>query len=385
MFKREVTNVREGEIFNMGRTKPSTMREGVKLGSGMPYFSFEDGKKYKIVFPAIGGDIFAYMEAVHTTHINGKFGKIRCVNANYQVNEESKQAVIKYNENHELALDNASGRVLNDGTCPVCELESLYRQYVFAEGEKFKAENPNATEKERKAFYKKLFDKAPVDAVADKDANKVLKLKTTKILLGLVYTLDEKNNYVTDNDGFPQYTLQIFDLSDARYEKIFSAAENNKEYMSETLQKYTDEDGLAWTEFIFDFPNRDGDKALSGKDLNISVVPSGHSAIEKYDALYGKIVEELGDGEKFEKIFENLNSLRVRNIPEIEKDLQGKLQLYRDTLSDKEKEELDEELEKEEKHITEEEGEKLLADTEKPAVATETATETASGADAFLA
>lgn len=347
----------------MGRAKPSTMREGVKVnkGAGLPYFGWEMGKKYKVVFPTVAGerDVFAYMEAVHQIMINGKFGKIRCVNAQYQVSEESKEAVVRVDENGELLKDNASGRVLNDGTCPLCELEMLYRQFVFHEVEKWKEEHPDATDKEISAEYRKLFDRAPVDPVAKKNKDGELKINTTKILLGLVYKIDEKGNYVLDKDGYPLYDIQVFDFSDSRYGKLHSAAENSKEYMSDKLKAVTDDFGLAWAEFIFDFPARD-EKAQSGKDLTITVVPSGFSAIEKYDALLEKIQGELSEAEPFEKIFENLPSLKVRSIPEIEKELQGKLSQYRAYMSEVEKADLDESLSEDEKYLSNEDAEALL-------------------------
>lgn len=370
----------------MGRTKPSLMREGVKVhsGGGLPFFTWEMGKKYKIVFPTLQGerDVFAYMEAVHQTMINGKFGKIRCVNAQYQVSDESKAAVVKVDENGEFLKDNASGRVLNDGTCPLCELEYLYRQFVFHEVEKWKAENPDATDEKISAQYKALFQKSPVDPVAKKNKDGELKINTTKILLGVIYKLDEKNNYVLDKEGYPLYDIQVFDFSDSRYGKLHSAAENSKEYQSETIANITDDFGLAWSEFIFDFPLKE-EKAQSGKDLTITVVPSGHSAVEKYNDLVNKIQEELTDVESFEKIFEGLPALKVRSIPEIEKDLQGKLQQFREYMTESEKEELDASLSEDEKYISNEDAEKLL-DEEVNGGSTFEEGKEASGEEAFL-
>lgn len=346
----------------MGRVKPSVLREGVKLSTGIPFFKWEMGKKYRVVFPSLPGerDVFAYMEAAHQVSINGRFTKLRCVNADYQVSEESKLAVVKMDpDTGEFKKDPASGRVLNDGTCPLCELEYLYRRYVFAEVEKYKEEHPEATDKEIKELYKKLFDKRPVEPVAKRTKDGELKINTTKILLGIVYKLDEKNNYVLDKEGYPVYELNLFDFSDSRYDKLHAAAENNKEYLSDTLKEITDDYGLAWVEFIFDFPMRD-EKSQSGKDLVISVIPSGHSAIEKYNDLKNKIDKDLSDAEKLEKVFEELPSIRVRSIPELEKELQGKLQQYRNLLSDEEKKELDEKLSQDEKYISSEDAERML-------------------------
>lgn len=345
----------------MGRVKPSTMREGVKVTQGIPFFKFEMGKKYKVVFPSLVGekDVFAYMEAAHQVSINGRFAKLRCVNADYQVSEQSKLAVVRTDENGELLKDPASGRVLNDGSCPLCELEYLYRQFVFHEVEKWKEANPEASDKEISEQYKALFQKKPVEGVTKRNKDNELKINTTKILLGAVYRLDEKNNYVLDKDGYPVYDIQVFDFSDTRYDKLHSVADNNKEYLSDGIKAITDEFGLAWAEFVFDFPARD-DKAQSGKDLTIAAIPSGHSAVEKYNDLQNKIETELGDGSSFEEIFENLPALRVRSIPELEKELQGKLQQYRETLSETDREELDEKLSEDEKYITNEDAEKLL-------------------------
>jgi hypothetical protein len=369
----------------MGRVKPSTMREGVKVKEGIPFFKWEMGKKYKVVFPSLAEekDVFAYMEAVHQVTINGRFTKLRCVNADYQVSEASKLAVVRTDDNGELLKDTASGRVLNDGSCPLCELEYLYRQFVFHEVEKFKEANPDATDKEISAEYKALFQKKPVEGVSKRNKDGELKINTTKILLGVVYRLDEKNNYVLDKDGYPVYDIQVFDFSDTRYDKLHSAADNNKEYLSDTLKAHTDDFGLAWAEFVFDFPSRD-EKAQSGKDLTIAVIPSGHSAVEKYNDLKNKVEVELGDGTKFEEIFENLPALRVRSIPELEKELQGKLQLFRETLTEGDREELDEKLSEDEKYISNEDAEKLLEEELSGGSSTFDKKEDA-GEDAFLA
>lgn len=347
----------------MGRVKPSQMREGVTVTKGMPFFKWDMGNKYRIVFPTLQGekDIFAFMEAVHTVRINGRFAKIRCVNAEYQVSEESKLAVIRYDENGELAKDPSSGRILNDGTCPLCELEYLYRQFVFAEVEKFKEANPDATEAEIKKQYKEHFDAAPVEGVKTRTEDGE-KLNTTKVILGIVYKLDKDGKYVLDREGYPVYEIKGFDLSDSRYNRIASAAKNNLEYISDSIAEITDEEGIAWTEFLFDFPER-ADKAASGKDMIISVIPTGHSAVEKYPSVVEKIQAELGDGAKYEDEFQKLNSLRVRTIPEIEKDLQGKLQQFRATMSDAEKDELGDRISKSEKTISAETAEELLGDS----------------------
>lgn len=368
----------------MGRVKPSQMREGAKVqgGSSVPYFKFDMGKKYKVVFPTIAGekDVFAYMEAAHKVTVNGRFSTIRCVNAKYQVSEESRLAVVRTGEDGELLKDPSSGRVLNDGTCPMCELEYLYRQWVFTEVEKFKEENPNATDKDISAKYRELFDKAPVEPVykRDKETGEIT-INTTKVLLGVVYTLDESNKYILDASGNPVFDIQIFNLSDSRYNKILAVAENNKEYISKELEEITDEFGLAWVEFSFDFPKAD-DKADSGKNLTISAIPMGRSAVETYPGTREAIQEAIGDGTKYEEIFENLGSLKVRSIPEIEKDLQGKVAEYRSLMSKEEKEELVDRLSADEKVITGADASKLL-DKE---VAEVESKEDAVGEDVFL-
>lgn len=345
----------------MGRVKPSTMRDGAKIQKGAPYFKFDMGKKYKIVFPTLVGenDVFAYMEAVHKVNIGGRFASIRCVNAKYQVSEESRAAVIRVDENGEFLTDPSSGRILNNGECPLCELEYLYRQWVFTEVEKFKEANPGATKEEISKQYRQLFDKKPVEGVTKKNDEGEVTINTTKVMLGVVYQLDSENKYVLDREGNPVFEVKIFDFSDSRYQKLIALADNSKEYMSETLKEITDEFGLAWAEFQFDFPKRD-DKAASGKDLTISVVPSGHSAVEKYKGLKDAIQAELGDGAKYEEIFESLPSLKVRSIPEIEKDLQGKLAEFRALMSEGEKEELVERLSEDEKVLSNADAEELL-------------------------
>ena len=195
--------------------------------------------------------------------------------------------------------------------------------------------------------------------------------------------MDEKNAYVLDKEGAPVYEVNVFDFSDSRYDKLYSTAENNKDYMSDKLKEITDENGLAWSEFIFDFPVRE-EKAQSGKDLTIAIVPSGHSAIEKYDGLLEKVREELTETEKFETIFDNLPSLRVRTVPEIEKELQGKLTQYRDYMSEAEKTELDESLSADEKYLSNEEAEALLNEDLNGGSA-DVAVDTESGEDEFLA
>lgn len=369
----------------MGRVKPSQMRDGAKVqgGGSVPYFKWDMGKKYKVVFPTLQGenDVFAYMEAAHKVTINGRFSTARCVSAKYQVSEDSKLAVVRRDENGDFAKDPSSGRILNDGSCPLCEMEYLYRQWVFTEVEKFKAENPNATDKDVSARYKELFDKAPVEP-SHKRNNETgeIEIATTKVLLGVVYTLDENNKYVTDAEGKPVFEVKVFNLSDSRYKKILNVAEGNKEYISNELEAITDEYGLAWVEFSFDFPKAD-DKADSGKNLTITAVPSGRSAVETYPGTKEAIQEVLGDGTKYEEMFENLPSLKVRSIPELENMLAGKLSEYREKMSKDEKEELVERLSADEKVITSEEASELLG----KAVAESKAVDKESvGEDAFL-
>lgn len=368
----------------MGRVKPSAMREGVKITQGMPFFKWDMGNKYKVIFPSLKDetDVFAYMQASHQVKINGRFTKLRCVHADFQISENGKAEVIKVDENGELVKELSSGRVMNDGTCPLCELEYLYRGWVFNEVNAFKEANPEASDEVIKKLYREHFEKKPVESVTKTNKDKENKINTTKILLGVVYTLDEKNNYVLDKDGYPVYSTQVFDLSDSRYDKLHTAAENNKEYLSDTLKALTDDVGLSWTEFVFDFPARD-DKAASGKDMTIAVIPSGYSAVEKYNDLKNKIEAELGDGSEFEEIFENLPALRVRSIPELEKELQGKLQQFREIMSDEEKSELDERLSEDEKYVSNEDAEKLLNDELK--TGSEFEEKEDAGEDAFLA
>lgn len=356
----------------MGRAKPSTLREGVKLGSGIPYFKFEMGKKYRLLFPGVGGerDVFAYHETTHNYRPGkNKFQKFRCINENYQVNEDSKAAVVKLGEDGEFAVD-ASGNVLNNGKCPLCELEYLYRKYVYAEVEKYKAENPNASDDEIKKVYKKLFDAEPVSgAVIRSDEGR--KPSTTQVFLALVYKLDEKGNYIKDSEGAPEYSLALFDLSESRYNNILSVVNANKEYMSDTLKDITSEDGLLWSELNFDYPKAET-KAASGKGLVITAVPAGHSAIEKYDGLFAKVTESLVDVEKIEKTFEELPSLRVNTIPHLQSLLQAKIDQYTPEMTEDEAEELSE------KTISEEDNKELLADIE------DKKEDASSGADAFL-
>lgn len=369
----------------MSRVKPSEARDGVTLTQGIPFFKWEMDKKYKLVFPIPKGeeDVFLYQGATHNIRINGKFRKKRCVHSDYQVTESSKDQVIKVDENGEYLKDPASGRVLNDGTCPLCELEYLYRQWIFNDVEEWKKNNPDAGKKEISAQYKSRFDKSPVDSAYNRNKDDVLKINTSNFILGVVYKLDDKDSIVLDKDGFPVYEVNVFDLSESRFSKLMDAAETNKEYMSDSLSSITDEDGFAWTEFVWSFPKRD-DKALSGKDLTISIVPSGHSAVEKYDALEDKIKEELSDIETLENVFENLPALKVNSIPNLEKDLQGKLQQYRKEMSESEEEELSDKLSEDEKYISSEDAEKLLDKDVGTSGAEDFKDKAESGSDSFL-
>lgn len=359
----------------MGRAKPSTLREGVKLGSGIPYFKFEMGKKYRLLFPGVGGerDVFAYHETTHNYRPGkNKFQKLRCINENYQVNEDSKAAVVKNGEDGTFAVD-ANGNELNNGKCPLCDLEYLYRKHVYAEVAKYKEENPNATDDDIKKLYKKLFDAEPVSSAVIRDDNG-RKPSTTQVFLALVYKLDDKGQYILDSEGAPEFSLALFDLSESRYNNILSVVGANKEYMSDTLKDITDEDGLLWSEFNFDYPKAET-KAASGKGLTITAVPAGHSAIEKYNGLLDKISTSLSDVEKIEKTFEELPSLRVNTAPYLQSLLQAKVDMYTPEMTEEEAEEL------QEKTISEADNKELLADIEDEGTEPKDAS---SGADAFL-
>lgn len=344
----------------MGRVTSSQLREDVRFSTGIPYFKYDPGKKYKVLFPSLPGekDIFAYMESTHDVKIGG-FKTIRCVNADYQVSADSKSAVVKVAEDGTLALDAATGKALNDGSCPLCELHYLYNRWVYADMNKWKEENPGADDAEYKKRFKDLINRNPVTPSMEKNRQtKEKKIHVSRVVLGVVFELKQDGTYVLDSEGAPVYNIVTFNFSDSRYRLLHAAAANNKEFMSDVVKNITCNDGVAWQEFIWNFPAMER-KEDSGKGLTINAIPGGRSAVELYNGLKEKIEKDL-TSTNFDDIFLQMPSLRVRSIQEIEKELQGKLQQYRANLSEDEKSDLDERLSEDEKYISSEDAEKLL-------------------------
>lgn len=342
------------------RVKPSVARKGVSVVSGIPYFKWEPGNRYKILFPILKDDedVFMYQSPVHDTNIGGQYRQYRCINEKYQIHENGASQVIKVDENGNLMTDPTTGRVLNDGNCPICELDYLYRQHVGSIMDDWEKENPDATKDEKKKKWRELFDKNPVKGVinTDKDGNR--NIVTTTIALGIVFTLDDKGKYVLDKEGYPVFEVNQFNFTSARFRKIMSAIDLQSEYAPESIKAITDESGLAWRELILDFP--EGDKTTSGKEMTATVVPNGFSAIEKTEGFVEKVQDNLPSEEELSKSFGNLNSVKVHSIPELEKALQGRLKQYRDLMSDEELADLDESLAEDEKYLSSDEAEELL-------------------------
>lgn len=288
---------------------------------GISMFSFETGKQYLVIFlgEQVPGETYSdgkpvyraimYMNPTHNVKgANGKGYEVRC--ANKQLNFDSN-SVVKVDKEGNLLIDPVSKRPVNDGTCPYCIMVKDYSNYVFKQRELYMKKYPDATEKQVKAFTKKMFDKSPVKAAK----------KNTRVLLAAIIETDTQGNPLRDTDGNIRYRIQAIKFSENRYNtKLLPQVQVVRRQLDPK------DDGLAWHEYYFYFPSTER-KNESGMHMSISFNPN--PILPKNPQLFKSLLKDVKEL-NLDELENQIYIFRLKSLAEMERDIA----LYRSKLDE---------------------------------------------------
>lgn len=294
----------------MARVTVEQSQKIARAGKGVKMFSFDIGKLYHVLFlgEKVGEDeqgkpIWApilYMNPTHQVRgIQGGGFEVRCANKDLNTSN-----VVKTDKEGNLLVNSLTGRPINDGTCPYCELEKDYSKWVFKEREKFIKENPHATEKEIKDFTRKLFNRAPVSQA-----------QHVRVMLVAIFELGNDGKVVTDRDGNKVYQIQAMRFSEHRFtNKLLEQVEIVKMNLEDE-----NDDGLAWHEYYFKFPKNEHDsKMISGKDMTIT--PVQFPILDSDEGLRKQLIEEVEELD-LDELENNIYIYKLKSLEEMERDI----------------------------------------------------------------
>jgi len=285
----------------MARVTVAESQKIARSTKGVRMFNFEMGGFYHILFlgEKVGDrqEPIMYMNPTHNIKKDGKGFEVRCANEKHNISN-----VVLRDANGELMRDPRTGKPLNDGTCPYCEVRKLYNKYAFAKRDQWIKENPTASKEEIKKYTKKLFEKATVSDVSQ-----------VRVMLVAVFELDQKGKPLTDADGNKIYTIQAMKFSEHRFtNKLLDQVEIKKMSLDDE-----NDGGIAWHEYYFKFPKADN-KMLSGKDMSITPVASPILASDP--GLRAKLEAEIAELD-LDALEEQLYVFKLKTLEEMERDV----------------------------------------------------------------
>lgn len=283
--------------------KAATMEMPVQKGFRM--FKNEVGKRYHIIFLAetVGqrldnSDIYMPIQYRTVMHKVGNKGvKVKCSNIDLYKDLDPQSVLRK----------DADGNVLNDGTCPFCEADKLFKKKIFANFDEFKANNPGFTELEKKAFFKSQYNK---QVIKDPEFHNAF----------LVAVIPYVNGQPeVDETGNIRYEIMGMEMTESRFTKKLAPAVD----VAKMGALHPDDDGISWGEFYFNFPfantgDPNKDKQEAGKDLTISSAP--RRLLDSNPTLFAKLKEEVAQLD-FDAIEETMYVFKLKTLEEMEREL----------------------------------------------------------------
>ena len=301
----------------------------VRSTKGVRLFKFEMGKIYHMVFlgrevekDEEGESIFEpilFVNPVHTIKKDGKSLQVRCANQNKNLSN-----VVLTNEEGELLKDPKTGRVLNDGKCPYCELRNLYLDWRNKKVQEWEEKNPNASKKERRELFDKLKEKEPVS-----------KIDQQNVIFAAIFELDN-NKIPEDSEGKKLYNIQGVKMSDYMFNDKFLPAVEIKRMEIEN----PNDKGIAWHEYYFKYPKKDN-KRDAGRDVSIS--PANKKILEKDPDLFEELKEEV-EKLDLDAIENQIFQFRLKSLDEMERDIEPQMSVMREEMSDEDLEKAKEKL-----------------------------------------
>src|SRR5699024_3675736 len=274
-------------------------------------------------------------------------------------------------QNHEDAVTVAE----REEMCPLCELERLQNQQrlnIMDEEIGFD-EFKKLSKKEKKAFY----DEHPLSVEQsyykkEVDGEEVTVLHREMYILAIEVELEEKKKTVRNKktgrertttdyiplvkDGKVQYKPVLQKVSGARLEAYKDAVDNaiqndilDYDYTHPIIENegtdYEEEVNIAWVDIQLNFPDKNGDRMASGREVNITATPTDKSVIVEHEELKKEIEN------KMDKIYEDAHSMfnrmykllalypRADVLDMFGKDIRGEFEQLREELRSEDDEE----------------------------------------------
>lgn len=166
-----------------------------------------------MVVPYQGTDApFIFMQETHEV-FNEKYGyyvQVPCLKEHVRYKKDANGNVMVDAEgNPILDRDPVTGRPLNDGTCPYCEVAKMEKQLASHKIRKYFEMNPNATKEQYSPIVKDIYSRV---YVKDK-----LRL-TAGIVVAVIKTDATGEEPVFDDKGKIQFRLAVMKLTETQFE-----------------------------------------------------------------------------------------------------------------------------------------------------------------------
>lgn len=275
---------------------------------GLRIFKFEVGETYRYIFPVdpLTEEVILYATPVHQINLGAQKGTSKCVDGYVQYEPGTTN----------LAIDPATGKPVNDGSCPYCEVLYLSNKIINIKMAVWREENPDASDKEVKEKFKELFSAMPVQKQKVQRGFIVARIAT------------DKSGNVSSSEGGVGFELGFLPMSENQYITRFKTA----------LKQYDDK--AEWAELLFAYPEASS-KMESAK--NLQIMPVVKSVLINNPDIKDAIMEAVGELD-LDTIEEKVYTFRPESISAIERKLASKTSALVDSLTEEQKEELNKTL-----------------------------------------
>jgi hypothetical protein len=265
---------------------------------GLRRFKGVPGNRYRIIFPVdADGNEYLFATPAHQINLGKIRGRARCIK--------------DYIPDGDI-IDKTTGKPKWDGSCPYCEVMQLFAKIRNMKMEQFKAENPEATDKEQKEYYKELSQSQPAGRV-----------ELQRGFLVAVIQTDATGKTPVMVDGKPAFDIMFLPMTENQFSKKFR---DNVLFQIDNK--------LDFTEVFFTFP--EGDQMQSAKDLSMSLVV-GQSLVT--EELKKDIIEQI-ESLDLNTIEDKVLSFKPETLAEINRKLEPVQNRLTSGLTDEEKENL---------------------------------------------
>lgn len=276
-------------------TKSDEMARSLR---GLRRFKGVPGNRYRIIFPVDAeGNEYLFAEPAHQINLDRIRGRARCIK--------------DYIPEGDI-IDKTSGKPKWDGSCPYCEVMQLFAKIRNIKMEQYKAENPDATDKQQKEYYKELSQSQPAGRV-----------ELQRGFLVAVIQTDATGKTPVMVDGKPAFDIMFLPMTENQFSKKFR---DNVLFQIDNK--------LDFTEVFFNYP--EGDQMQSAKELGMSLVV-GQSLVT--EELKKDIIEQI-ESIDLETIEDKVLSFKPETLAEINRKLEPVQNRLTDGLTDEEKENL---------------------------------------------